>query len=238
MGQIDFGRIRGDLPNGQRGAFEELVCQLARREISSTGAFRRIEGSGGDGGVECLHYFKRGRVGYQAKFYTNAGEIDWAAIDRSVRTALSLHPALICYVIALPCDFTGRRRSRGDTVSEGTWGIWDQHLQGGKRKPRRRAAWSSLFRGRRLNFPAHASQRRRPESILVRRSRVVGPVVPAARRGGDRVARRALQPSGPRRRSTSKHVRRPSQAPARHCDNRRAILRCPPSQTASVLRPG
>jgi hypothetical protein len=32
MVQIDFLRIRGDLPDGQRGAFEELVSQLARAE--------------------------------------------------------------------------------------------------------------------------------------------------------------------------------------------------------------
>jgi hypothetical protein len=128
MVQIDFSKIRGDLPDGQRGAFEELVCQLARREAPAVDAFRRIEGAGGDGGVECLVKSADGIVGYQAKFYTKPGEIDWSAIDNSVDTALKLHPNLVRYVIAVPCDFTGRRRTRGKKVSEGTWGIWDEHV--------------------------------------------------------------------------------------------------------------
>ena len=37
----------------RRKGFEELVCQLARREYTRTlGMFRRVEGSGGDAGVE------------------------------------------------------------------------------------------------------------------------------------------------------------------------------------------
>ena len=128
MVQIDFSKIRGDLPEGQRGAFEELVCQLARREAPSVGSFRRIEGAGGDGGVECLVQSADGSVGYQAKFYTKPGEIDWTAIDNSVDTALKLHPNLIRYVIAVPCDFTGRRRASRNRVSEGTWGLWSQHV--------------------------------------------------------------------------------------------------------------
>jgi hypothetical protein len=64
---IDFDRIRGDFPDGQRGAFEELVCQLARRQAPDQKSFRRIEGSGGDGGVECVHRAPAGGlVGYQA----------------------------------------------------------------------------------------------------------------------------------------------------------------------------
>ncbi len=46
LNEVDFDRIRGDFPNGQGGAFEELVCQLARREVSPPASFRRIEGSG------------------------------------------------------------------------------------------------------------------------------------------------------------------------------------------------
>jgi hypothetical protein len=93
------------------GAFEELVCQLARRQAPDQKSFRRIEGSGGDGGVECVHRDPAGGlVGYQAKYYCKAGDIDWQALDRSVNTALETHPDLSTYVIAVPCDFTGRRR--------------------------------------------------------------------------------------------------------------------------------
>ena len=116
--RIDFNKIRGDMPKGQRGAFEELVCQLARRQSPDSKSFRRIEGAGGDGGVECMHRASgRGIVGYQAKYHTSPGDIDWQAIDRSVTTALSTYPELVTYVVAIACDFTGRRRVKGGACS-------------------------------------------------------------------------------------------------------------------------
>jgi hypothetical protein len=125
---IDFTKIRGDMPAGQRGAFEELVCQLARRKAPDSKSFRRIEGAGGDGGVECIHpVYGGGIAGYQAKYYTSADEINWQAIDRSLTTALSTYPNLVTYVIAVACDFTGRRRIKGGGIGEGTWGEWDTH---------------------------------------------------------------------------------------------------------------
>jgi SAM-dependent methyltransferase len=126
---IDFTRIRGDMPEGQRGAFEELVCQLARSRAPDPKSFRRIEGAGGDGGVECIHRaFGEGIVGYQAKYHCKSSDIDWQAIDKSVDTALATYPELVTYVIAIACDFTGRRRVKGGTISDGTWGEWDTHV--------------------------------------------------------------------------------------------------------------
>ena len=72
---IDFTKIRGDMPEGQRGAFEELVCQLARSRAPDPKSFRRIEGAGGDGGVECIHRaFGEEIVGYQAKYHCKSSE--------------------------------------------------------------------------------------------------------------------------------------------------------------------
>src|SRR6266550_6298760 len=126
---IDFTKIRGDMPEGQRGAFEELVCQLARSRAPDPKSFRRIEGAGGDGGVECIHRaIGEEIVGYQAKYHCKSSNIDWQAIDRSVSTALATYPELVTYVIAIACDFTGRRRVRGGTISDGTWGEWDTRV--------------------------------------------------------------------------------------------------------------
>ena len=126
---IDFTKIRGDMPEGQRGAFEELVCQLARSRAPDPKAFRRIEGAGGDAGVECVHHTSRGGiVGYQAKYYTRVREIDWKAIDGSMNAALTTYPQLVTYVIAIACDFTGLRRVKGGMISDGTWGEWDRHV--------------------------------------------------------------------------------------------------------------
>lgn len=121
---LDFRRIRGDTEEGRRSFFEQLVCRLARLN-ESRGEFRRIEGAGGDGGVEALRLLPSGKkVGYQAKYYPD--RIDWAKLDASVQTALTQHPELDHYVIALPCDFTGRRAARNGST-EGEWGTWDDH---------------------------------------------------------------------------------------------------------------
>lgn len=125
---IDFFSIRGDSVEGQRSAFEQLVCHLARIETGNQ-KFRRIEGAGGDGGVEALHILQDGsKIGYQAKYYPNRNNIDWKNLDNSVSTALNQHPELKRYVIALPCDFTGKRAARAGTT-EGIWGKWDEHVK-------------------------------------------------------------------------------------------------------------
>ncbi len=115
---MDYTRIRGT-DSGQRLAFEELICQLARREQPSADAeFRRIEGAGGDGGIEAYWSLSDGNeVGYQAKYYTKSGDIDWANIDDSVRRALETHPGLSKYVVALPCDLTDKtgKQNGGNT---------------------------------------------------------------------------------------------------------------------------
>src|SRR5439155_3321658 len=54
--------------------------------------------------------------------------IDWAKIEHSVNTALIQHPELERYVIALPCDFTGKRAVRGGST-EGIWGTWDTSVK-------------------------------------------------------------------------------------------------------------
>jgi hypothetical protein len=125
--QIDFARIRSNV-DGQRSSFEQLVCHLARIDCNGNGNgnVRRIDGRGGDGGVEALWTLPNGRkIGYQAKYYTHSKDIDWNNLDESVRTALKNHPQLERYVIAIPCDFTGRRAARGGTT-DGAWGKWDK----------------------------------------------------------------------------------------------------------------
>ncbi|MYF07034.1 MAG: hypothetical protein F4233_03935 [Rhodospirillaceae bacterium] len=126
---IDFNRIRSEGKGGQRAAFEEFLCQLARRDTSGEeGEFRRVEGSGGDGGVECYWLLKDGtKRAYQAKFWTRAGDISWKQVNASVEQALSAHPDMETYVVALPCDLTGRSGKKGKGKSG--WQHWDTHLE-------------------------------------------------------------------------------------------------------------
>jgi hypothetical protein len=126
---VDFSKIRGDTVESQRATFEQLVCHLARLDKRFTGEFRRIEGTGGDGGVEAIWILPHGtKVGYQAKYHTDRSRIDWVALDQSVKTALANHPQLERYVISLPCDFTGTRRARGGST-DGVWGKWNGRVR-------------------------------------------------------------------------------------------------------------
>ncbi|CAN7260935.1 hypothetical protein LJR289_001094 [Pseudoduganella sp. LjRoot289] len=123
---LDFRHIRGELEPAKRDYFEQLVCHLAA--LDKSGELRRIHGAGGDGGVEAIRLLPNGgKIGYQAKYYPVADGIDWKAIDNSVTTALTHHPTLVRYVVALPCDFTGKRKARGG-VTEGMWGKWDARV--------------------------------------------------------------------------------------------------------------
>ena len=129
MISLDFKNIRGDNPEGQRIEFEKFVCSLARKETpNGTGwEFRRVEGSGGDGGVEA-YWFNgetKKKLGYQAKYFTRAGEINWQQIDRSVKTALETHPELTKYTIALACCLTGKSGQKGKGKSG--WEHWDTY---------------------------------------------------------------------------------------------------------------
>ena len=128
MVKIDFDRIRSDFPQGQHGAFEELVCQLARRRAPSEDVFRRIYGAGGDGGIEGWHPEVNGpgKVGYQAKYFLRSESIDWTQLDASVSAALTHHADLRRYVIALPCDLTGPRNVARGKISQGSWATWER----------------------------------------------------------------------------------------------------------------
>lgn len=130
---MDYKRIRST-GLGQRLAFEELICQLARREQPSVDAeFRRIEGAGGDGGIEAYWLLSDGgEIGYQAKYYTKSADINWSNIDDSVRRALETHPGLSKYIVALPCDLTDKtgKQNGGNTG----WENWQA----------RKKKWASL----------------------------------------------------------------------------------------------
>lgn len=127
---LDFTKIISGVA-GQRETFEELVCQVARRlPPPANSEFRRIHGAGGDGGVEAVWILSNGdEHGYQAKYYTKSGDVDWGAIDKSVATALATHPKLTTMTIAIACALTGRTQritKKGKPQANG-WDAWDDH---------------------------------------------------------------------------------------------------------------
>ena len=111
---IDFAAIRPHR-NSQNNGFEELVVQLARR-YPPLGAksFRRIEGAGGDAGVEALWLMHDGSaIGLQAKYFLRVRDIDWTQIDKSVTATLENRPEVNVYRIAIACDLTDKGGAKG-----------------------------------------------------------------------------------------------------------------------------
>jgi len=98
---------------GQREAFEELCCQLARKHFPEGASFTRLHGAGGDGGVECFSDLPDGsRYGWQAKYVFDVDRLI-RQLDQSLRTALGIHPTLTRYFVCFPFDPTGPTARRG-----------------------------------------------------------------------------------------------------------------------------
>lgn len=117
---LDFTRIRSGGPSGQRGGFEQFICQQVAQESPEPGAkFVSLHGDGGDGGVECFWTLPNGdEHGHQAKYWTQHGDVDKAQLDTSVKAAVEQHPDLKRYTIAVPADPTGRTGRRGKSLLE------------------------------------------------------------------------------------------------------------------------
>ena len=106
IADIDFNLIAPRL-SGKREAFEEFCCQLARREIPECAVYTRLEGAGGDGGVESFADLPDGnRIGWQAKYVFKIGPLLTQA-TKSLKVALQNHPTLTKYILCFPFDLTG-----------------------------------------------------------------------------------------------------------------------------------
>ena len=106
MGEINFAQIAPRC-GGQREAFEEICCQLARFSVPTDARFIRLRGDGGDGGVECYADMSDGsRVGWQAKFVFNVDTF-LVQVTASLKTALAIHARLTKYIVCFPFDLTG-----------------------------------------------------------------------------------------------------------------------------------
>lgn len=136
--EIDFRRIRTH-QGTQHGGFEELCVQLFRSRLTDEAEFTRVEGAGGDGGVEAIAKLRKGtEVGLQAKYFDKLDSKRWRQIDQSIRAALRNYPALVEYHVAVPLDRTPAQRK--------TWAEHVERWQKIKRKPRRAVCFKWLGR--------------------------------------------------------------------------------------------
>ena len=118
---IDFTQIIPRL-GSRSNAFEELCCQLARREMDQP--LQRLHGAGGDGGIECYLDVQERRWGWQAKYVFKVDSLI-AQTERSLDTALRIHPELNRFFLCFPFDLTGptARRGRSGTEKVNDWKI-------------------------------------------------------------------------------------------------------------------
>ena len=117
---ISWNNIR-PLENSLNEGFEELVCQLARKEnIPNKKTF--IRKGKPDAGVECLWILDNGdEFVWQAKFFTHSLDSgQWGQVDKSVKTALDKHPNLKKFYIAIPNDPPDARKE-SETSMLGRW---------------------------------------------------------------------------------------------------------------------
>ena len=73
----------------------------------------RVEGRGGDGGVEAIAFTVSGQhVGQQSKFFGKLEAAQWRQVDESVRTTIHKHPELTRYIVCVPLDRTPGQLSK------------------------------------------------------------------------------------------------------------------------------
>lgn len=98
--------------NSQNSAFEELVCQFARRECHNNNK-RFVRLGTPDGGVECFWEMNDDtEIGWQAKYVFTIDDLI-SQVDESIKTAIKNHPKMTKYIIAAPFNlpdphYTGR----------------------------------------------------------------------------------------------------------------------------------
>lgn len=99
------------LNSSQNDAFEELLCQLAKKEpIQNKKEFIKVGNP--DGGVECYVVLENeDEIGFQAKWFTSTPqENQWNQVEHSYKIALEKHPKLATYYIAIPLDRADPRK--------------------------------------------------------------------------------------------------------------------------------
>lgn len=99
---IDWKDIRS-YEGSQNTAFEEVVCQLAYNELKNSGDYVRVKAP--DGGVESYLILEDGKeIGWQAKYFFDIQDSQFAQIKKSFKKALETHPKLVKYIVCCPID--------------------------------------------------------------------------------------------------------------------------------------
>ena len=138
MSNFNWHNIR-IIDKSQNDGFEELVCQLAKKEFCTGNAIYERYGQP-DGGVECVIRLENGsEYGFQAKFFTKALEdAQFNDITKSIKTALNSYPKLVKYYIAIAVDLpNGKVEGRKSCLEK-----WNDYV----------LRWDNLAKAKGLNI--------------------------------------------------------------------------------------
>lgn len=113
--EIRFSDVRA-LDGKQSQGFEELCVQLLPWLVTERiERLVRVDGRGGDGGVEAIAYTYCGlRIGLQTKFFSGLDRSQWTQVDKSVKTAIDKHPQLHRYLVCVPLERTPAQITKWD----------------------------------------------------------------------------------------------------------------------------
>lgn len=113
--------INGD----QKEGFEELIAQLARKEIFPNQR-KFIRKGKPDAGVECYWILNdNAEWAWQAKYFTSSLEdSQWNQLDKSVKTIIEKHKQISKYFISIPIDPPDARIEGQTSMLE----KWDAHV--------------------------------------------------------------------------------------------------------------
>lgn len=161
---IDFRTIRA-VRGTQHNGFEELCCQIARGDGPPGG--RYIRNGTPDGGVECYWVKPDGSEhGFQAKYFFDLGESQWAQMNKSVETVLETHPRLTHFTFYLPINLPDARIPKKKSQRD----RWNEHVRTWRQDASVRGLtvefelvefelWDETQLIDRLSLPAHAGRR-------------------------------------------------------------------------------
>lgn len=110
---INWSNIR-IIDHTQEDGFEELVCQIARKEKPKDGK-RFVQLGMKDGGLECFWELNNDKIiGWQAKYFTYDLESKWSQIRKSVKDACENYENMQTMIIAIPCKPTQNQFEKSD----------------------------------------------------------------------------------------------------------------------------
>lgn len=105
-------------------AFETLCCSLFEKHCrrifkDNVVYFTRVNGDGGDGGIEAYTMLKSGEIiALQTKWFRNTfGDAQITQIQRSLDTAVKIRSSITQYIVCIPRDLSSRKVVKGNKTT-------------------------------------------------------------------------------------------------------------------------